>query len=620
MSALIRYEDPFRPAYEWPAVLVWTGSAVVSLLVYGYSSFPAPLFLGFSVLCLAMALVRLGPALELRARAKAMDGTGKTFISRHDLVALAHKEPGTLLLGFGFPWTQEYAQMAYTLKMHGHESIVPRDANHVGDRWIHGLGINEEAPIRMPFAHAGVHTFIIGTTGSGKTRLFDLLIAQYIAAGYCVIILDPKGDSGMHEAARDGARELKNEELVYFHPAFPERCSRIDPLSNFTRTTELASRIASLIASESNSDPFTSFSMMALNKLAEALLFIHARPSLVLLRRLLENGMTGLLIKVLETHFENVRPGRLPNGSENPQGWLAESKAYTNKAQNKGEEGRATELIQYYRDHIVAYHPNPTVEGLISSFEHDSTHFGKMVTSLMPVLIMLTSGEMGGLLSPDYDDPNDARTITNFKKITQAGRCAYIGLDSLSDSMVASCIGALFLSDITAVAGHRYNFGDDEGEAPKIAVFVDEVNEIANAPLIQLLNKGRGAGVTMFLATQTISDLVVRLGSQDHAYQALGNTNNLIALRCNDYGTQEYIAKQLGEVSISSVGITQASGTNAEMPLNFRGTVAEKLEREDKPLMPADMLGALPDLEGIAKVSGGRVVKWRAPILSSQQS
>src|SRR5690606_36638905 len=127
-----------------------------------------------------------------------------------------------------------------------------------------------------------------------------------------------------------------------------------------------------------------------------------------------------------------------------------------NSAKNKGEEGKAAALIQYYRDHIVSEHPNATVEGLISSFEHDATHFGKMVTSLMPVLIMLTSGPMADLLSPDYEDPDDERPITNFKKITRDGGVAYIGLDSLSDSMVASCVGALFLSDITAVAGDRY--------------------------------------------------------------------------------------------------------------------------------------------------------------------
>src|SRR5690606_13104037 len=132
-------------------------------------------------------------------------------------------------------------------------------------------------------------------------------------------------------------------------------------------------------------------------------------------------------------------------------------RGYAAKA-NGNEEKLAQGYIQYYRDHIIGTHPNATIEGLISSFEHDASHFGKMVTSLMPVLTMLTSGPMGALLSPDYDDPNDTRPISDFGKITRAGQVAYIGLDSLSDSMVASAIGALFLSDLTAVAGDRYNF------------------------------------------------------------------------------------------------------------------------------------------------------------------
>lgn len=616
MSELIRYEDPFRPAHEKWAVGCWAASGIASALMYFFSTYPAPIFLGFASLCMVMTCMRLIPVMELMKRAKAMQGMEKSFISRKELIEIARKEPDTLVLGFGFPWTQEHAQLAHTLQLHGAERLVPRDDRQVGHRWIHGLGVDQERVVRMPFAHAGVHTLIIGTTGAGKTRLMDMLIAQYIGAGYSLIILDPKGDAELANLARQAAKELTGEDMVYFHPAFPERSHRIDPLANFNRVTELATRIASLIASESDSDPFTAFSMMALNKLAEALLFVHARPSLVLLRRLLENGMTGLLIKVLETHFENARPSRDASGRELPNGWTTEARPYLAKVQNKGEDDKAAALIQYYRDHIAAYNPNSTVEGLISSFEHDSTHFGKMVTSLMPVLIMLTSGPMADLLSPDYDDPDDERPITNFKKITKDGRVAYIGLDSLSDSMVASCIGALFLSDITAVAGDRYNFSEDGQTDPKIAVFADEVGEIMNAPLVQLLNKGRGAGFTMYLATQTISDLTVRLGTIDRTYQALGNTNNMIALRCNDWGTQEYVSRHLGEVSVQSMSVTQATGTDANMPLNFRGTVAERLEREDKPLLSPELLGAIPDLEGVAKVSGGRVIKWRAPILT----
>jgi len=46
---------------------------------------------------------------------------------------------------------------------------------------------------------------------------------------------------------------------VHFHPAFPAESVRIDPLHSFNRATELASRVAALIPSETGNDPFKIF-------------------------------------------------------------------------------------------------------------------------------------------------------------------------------------------------------------------------------------------------------------------------------------------------------------------------------------------------------------------------
>ena len=59
------------------------------------------------------------------------------------------------------------------------------------------------------------------------------------------------------------------ERFVSFHPAFPEESVRIDPLRNFTRVTEIASRLAALIPSEGGGDPFKSFGWQALNNIAQ---------------------------------------------------------------------------------------------------------------------------------------------------------------------------------------------------------------------------------------------------------------------------------------------------------------------------------------------------------------
>ncbi len=615
---LTAYEDPFRPIYERYSIATWAAAGLIAFVVTLFSDYQATLFYLFAAFCISMAAYRALPAMRLHRVQRAMNGAGLTFMTRAELKAICAEKPGHLFLGYGFNWSQEQTQIAYTITRYDPDKLMPRSEGAMGHRWIHGLGVMHEAKLFMPVEHAGTHTLIVGTTGSGKTRTFDALIAQMIAMDYAVIIIDPKGDRDMCDAARIACEELgRPNDFVYFHPAFPEKSARIDPLKNFGRATELATRIASLIQSESTSDPFVSFSMMAVNKLCEALLFIADRPSIVMLRRLLEGGMTGLMIRVLETHFERVKPGKDANGLDAANGWIVESKPFVEKMRAKGEEGIAKAYIQYYRDHIMPISANSTVEGLISSFEHDSTHFGKMVTSLMPVLTMLTSGPMGGLLSPNYEDAEDSRLITDFGKITRAGQVAYLGLDSLSDSMVASAIGSLFLSDLTAVAGDRYNFGE-RSEQVRIALFVDECAEVINAPLVQLLNKGRGSGFSCFLATQTISDIADRLGSKDLALKTLGNINNVIALRCNDTGTQEYIADMFSETVVRRVDVGHSAASESDNPLIFRGTVSESLKEETVPLVPAQMLSCVPNLEGFARVSAGRVIKWRVPILTAK--
>lgn len=617
MKELIRFDDPFRPIYEMYSVGGWLVAAIGTLVGVSLMPYPAPPFLVFAAFALGMAIYRAVPGMRLAKIQGKLEGAELTFMTRQELKALTKDRPGELFLGFGFPWGQQQAQIVHTLRRYDPERFLPRAAGDMGANWIHGIGALQEEPVFIPIEHANTHTLICGTTGSGKTRLYDALIAQLIAMNFSVVILDPKGDKDMAEAARRGCEELgRPNDFVYFHPAHPEKSTRIDPLKNFSRGTELATRVAAILPSEGG-DPFTAFSQMALNKLCEGLLLIHEKPSLMLFRRLLEGGIVRLVIKAMEAHFERVKPGRDESGAELAHGWILESKPYTNKAQGKGDDAHAQALIQYYRDHMIGNHPSSAVEGLISLFEHDSSHMSKMITGLMPVLNMLTSGGLGPLLSPDYDDPNDHRPITDLGKITRTGQVAYIGLDSLSDGMVASAIGSMLLSDMTAVAGERYNFHDPRA-LPKVALLVDEAAEVMNAPLIQMLNKGRGSGFYVFLAVQTLSDIADRLGSKDLALKTIGNINNLIALRCNDEGTQEYISTKFGTTVVRQVDVGFSAKNEVNDPLTYSATMSESLSETEAPLIPPDLIAAVPNLQHFATVSAGRTLKLRMPILKNE--
>lgn len=613
----LEYEMPWRPNYEKQAVAGWVAASAAAVAVNHYSSMPSDPFYWMTGICGVMAMAQLPKAIRLASLQKHLRGRELEFISMKELQKKINGHPDEMWVGSGFDWENRHMQRAFEILKRDWSSIVnfettteklvrlakrqKKKPSAIGASWIHGLEPQEQT-LMQDLGHTEGHTLIVGTTGAGKTRMFDIMISQAIMRGEAVIIIDPKGDKDMRDKARRVCDAMgEPEKFVSFHPAFPEESVRIDPLRNFTRVTEIASRLAALIPSEAGADPFKSFAWQALNNIAQALVMTYQRPNLVLLRRFLEGGPAGLVIKAVEAYAEQVMPE-----------WEAEAEPYREKVKNGHREKKAFAMLRFYYDVIQPVKPSSELEGLLSMFQHDSTHFSKMVANLLPIMNMLTSGELGKMLSPDATDLNDTRGITDTAKIINNGQVAYLGLDSLTDSMVGSAIGSIMLSDLTAVAGDRYNFGVNNRV---VNIFVDEAAEVINDPFIQLLNKGRGAKLRLFVATQTFSDFSARMGSKDKAIQVLGNLNNKFALRVLDTETQEYITSNLPKTRVKYVMRTQGQNTHGDEPIMHGGNQGERLMEEESDLLPPQLLGMLPNLEFFATISGGRLIKGRLPIL-----
>jgi conjugal transfer pilus assembly protein TraD len=462
-----------------------------------------------------------------------------------------------------------------------------------------------EAPAQCIAIEHPDHLYVTdGYVVTHNTRLFDLLVTQAVLRREAVVIIDPKGDQDLRHAAERACRAAgEASRFVHFHPAFPQDSARIDPLHSFNRATELASRVAALIPSETGNDPFKAFGQMAMSNVVQGLLAVGERPSLVTLRRYLEGGAESLIERVLVRYLGERVPA-----------WEGEAKPFLRQARDT--TARVAGLVRYYRDVVRARHPSTVVDGLASLFEHERVHFSKMIASLMPILNMLTSADLGPLLSPDAADPRDPRRLTSMAECIERAQVVYLGLDALSDSMVGSAIGSILVADLAAVAGDRYNYG--VGLKP-VNVFIDEAAEVVNDPFIQLLNKGRGAGLRLTIATQTFADFAARTGSEAKARQVLGNINNLVALRVLDAETQQYVTDSLPKTRLKSVLRTQASTTHAGNPLLYTGSVGERLGEEEGDLFPPALLGQLPNLHYLAILAGGRVVKGRLPILKVEE-
>ena len=288
----------------------------------------------------------------------------------------------------------------------------------------------------------------------------------------------------------------------------------------------------------------------------------------------------------------------------------------------KNPDAIARRWIEFYREKVMPESPCTDVEGLISLFEHDRAHYGKMIATLLPALGMLTGGPLAQLLSPDPTDIDDLRPCTHTANLIEQNKVMYFGLDSLSDPMVGKAIGQLLLADLAAVAGDRYNYSSQESpqDDKPINLFVDEAAEVLCPQLLSLLNKGRGAKFRLYVATQTLADFEAQLGSEAAAQQFIDNCNHLICLRTQNPETQKFITDKLPPVRYRYFIRNQGISTDASHPMEFTGNLSEQQLEETGDLFPPQLLGELPNLEYVARLGGGRLLKGRIPILRSPHS
>ncbi len=98
---------------------------------------------------------------------------------------------------------------------------------------------------------------------------------------------------------------------------------------------------------------------------------------------------------------------------------------------------------------------------------------------------------------------------------------------------------------------------------------------------------------------------------------ALGNLNNLIALRTKDRPTQDFVTETFGKTAIHTVRMGLSHGADVHLG-DFSSSYSAQLAESFEELVPADILGKLPNLQYFASVSGGRIVKGRFPIVDPE--
>lgn len=564
-----------------------------------------------------------------------------------------------LYLGRGFEFTPQHTRKLHDLL--SRNGLVSNEYGSAGSPQIHNLEKYNNQAIYASAKDLTGHTIIFGTTGSGKTRAYELLISQAIMRNDVVIVIDPKGDVDLK------ANAYKVAKLLSRHHGF-----EVLDIANLARSTktynllgasskpaQIADKLSSLIKSSGSSDTFASYANEAICGAIVALQYMQRKVTIQTIHNAINinsyyRALIAFLIDVViktkskkaVTYFYNrVVKGLDVDLSIYPKGKVIAaliSKVSTDDNAALGSKKKLSikdkavclrDIYNYLYCNFSVEIP-AEVELLLSLAEKDPVFFSKVTAGVAP---MLNSLSISGL---DHYLSSKEHSLT-LEDIYTGNKILYVALHSLKDATVAAYVGKLFLSDLASFASDIYQGAQDstvnseiafnnnsecyaeefksQSSKRRVSVFIDEASEITNEALVQLLNKSRGANFSITLACQSFADLVKRTGSVSHAQQIIANCNTMISLRVKDEDTANVVTSSLPKTVVyDKVKSIYSSTENARLSSN--DSTSYSLKPSQSELFPNSALMSLPNFEFVAKLADGRFVKGIFPVIDVEKT
>jgi type IV secretory pathway TraG/TraD family ATPase VirD4 len=156
------------------------------------------------------------------------------------------------------------------------------------------------------------------------------------------------------------------------------------------------------------------------------------------------------------------------------------------------------------------------------------------IGGLLNRLAVFSESEIGELLS----DTGDNDTIDLIESVEQ-NEVVFFSLDSLRFPEYSKLLGRLIVIDLKTTAARMF------GKNKKVNTVFDEFGVFAGIQITDFINKSRGAGFHVILATQELADLRVE-GRDELMEQILGNTNVKIIHRQDVPTSAELLASLIG--------------------------------------------------------------------------
>jgi type IV secretory pathway TraG/TraD family ATPase VirD4 len=378
--------------------------------------------------------------------------------------------------------------------------VFRKDATHVG----YGFELDPHKdfkiqPLYLPEKSTNVHTGILGTTGTGKTKLLTYFVEQDIRKGHSVVIIDPKNDGELlDKVVQVALEEGRIRDLIFISPIYPEFSATLNPLAYYYVPEEVVNHIVSGV--KSKEEYFINIAKGVSMGVVSALRILHKNdPS-------------------FKFNFATIMKYTSREGLER----LAEM-LETLKYQLPPEEQKEAEV---------------TLNNIKIILEYPPDFFSKVASGLSIVLAILTSENIGRIIG-NVGENYFVRMIEEGKRPIVIVQTA-----SMMVNQTSGIVGKIILSMIQSLCG-RFAARKEKFKYP-LKLHIDEAYTMFYDGIENLYDKGRGVGLHVYTYFQSIAQVYASVG-KEKGDAILDNINNWVTFRVRKFSA-DYISELIGNV------------------------------------------------------------------------
>jgi hypothetical protein len=358
------------------------------------------------------------------------------------------------------------------------------------------------------------HFYVIGQTGTGKTTMLKNMIAQDIANGEGVCMIDPHGSDIQDILAL--IPKHRYEDVIYFDPSYTARPMALNMLEYDRRYPEQKTFVVNEMLSIFNKlfDMKTAGGPMFEQYFRNAVLLVMEDP---------ETGNTLLDVsRVLSNKaYRDLKISKCKNPIVN-QFW-------NEVAGKAGGEASLANIVPYITSKFDVFLSNDIMRPIIAQ-ENSSINFREIMDTKKILLVNLSKGRLGDI------------------------NANLIGLILVGKILMAA------LSRVDAINAP----GPDGKELPPFYLYIDEFQNVTTNSISTILSEARKYKLSLAVAHQFIAQL--EEGIRDSVF---GNVGSIAAFRVGAEDA-EYLEKQFSPV-FTAKDIMSIDNRNAYLKMLANG-------------------------------------------------